>query len=240
MKSITDWLRPFNEEFREAIAPYLEEGGRRVACFDADGTLWSEDLGEAMLRWLAEGALLPRIDCTKDVYAEYEAMVERDQCAGYAWAVECMAGIPEGQVVKWARQMAAAWPNYRPAMFDLMRGLDGAGVEVWWVSATNQWSVRAAARRMGMGEGRVLGIHCSVEADVLTGEISKPVTCRAGKVEAINEYIGKMPDLAFGDSRGDLEMMEVAAQPLVVARNDKGENDFLRDAAQRGWPVHWF
>lgn len=238
--TIPEWLSPFSKDFQEAILPRLKAEGRRVACFDADGTLWSEDLGEAFLRWLAEGALLPKVDCTRDVYAEYEARVARDQCAGYSWAVECMDGLSEKEVIGWSRQLAAAWPNYRPAMFELMRGLEVSGVEVWWVSATNQWSVRAAAERMGLNTERVLGIRGQVADGSLTGKVERPVTCRLGKVDAINEIIGKVPDLAFGDSRGDLEMMEVSEQPLVVARRDKGENAFLRDVAERGWPIHWF
>ncbi|MBL6975926.1 MAG: HAD-IB family phosphatase [Deltaproteobacteria bacterium] len=240
MIAIPSWLEPFSGEFQEAILPVLEKPGRRVACFDADGTLWSEDLGEAFLRWLVAGALLPTIDCSKDVYAEYEARVDRDQCAGYSWAVECMSGIPEEKVNGWSRQLAAAWPNYRPSMFRMMRGLSEAGVEVWWVSATNQWSVRAAAGHKGFNPERVLGIRGPVSGGVLTGQVERPVTCRGGKVDAIREIIGKMPDLACGDSRGDLEMMEVSDQPLVVARRDKGENEFLRGAAENGWPVHWF
>lgn len=237
-------LRSFNPACRRAfraLALRAGAGGRPLACFDADGTLWAEDIGEGMLRWLAAGGLLPgtRAPWTH-VWAEYEARVREDRCAGYAWAVAAMEGLREDDVVRWSRQFAAAWPCYRPAMVRLLRGLCEAGVEVVLVTATSRWLVEAAAECMGLPSVRVLGIEVRVHDGVLTGEVVRPVTCRAGKVEAIRLHLARMPDLAVGDSAGDLEMLEVAGRPVVVGRRDQPRAEMVLLARERGWPVQWF
>jgi HAD superfamily phosphoserine phosphatase-like hydrolase len=238
------WLEPFAPEFREKISAQLATpGANKLACFDADGTLWNEDIGEALFRWLAAGNLLPWLGKPRDVddvWAEYEARVAKNKSDGYAWAVQCMAGLAESDLKRWCNQLSHAWPNYRPAMVELIKGLRGAGVEVWLVSASNRWIVEAAAPFVGADAQRVLGVTVETAAGVLTDEVVHPVTCQAGKVDAIAKRIGRTPDFAFGDSLGDLEMLEVAAVPLVIGRHDKPSAELPKIGRERGWAVHAF
>jgi hypothetical protein len=60
-----DFLKDFSPAFAETIRRGLEESKgepRRVAAFDADGTLWDRDLGEAFLRWLIAMRKLKNVD----------------------------------------------------------------------------------------------------------------------------------------------------------------------------------
>ena len=229
------WLAPFPLTFQEGVEELLARGGRRVACFDADNTLWTEDIGEAFLRWLAAGDLLPL--APGPLWAEYEARVRADRTAGYTWAVQVMAGLAEADVARWTRQMAAAWPNVRPAMAALLEGLAGAAVETWIVSASNDWIVRAAAPRLGVPPERAIGIRVEVASGRLTDRPVRPVPCGAGKVEALFARTGIRPDLAAGDGLGDLELLEDARLPLVVDLRDASPSPLHRVALQRGWPV---
>lgn len=243
-KRVVEALRPFNPTWRRIFSEALlraQEGRRVIACFDADGTIWAEDIGEAMLRLLAAAGLLPSEKRPwQEVYGEYEERVRKDRCAGYAWAVEVMAGLREEEVVRWSKAFAASWPNYRPQMVRLLQALEEGHVEVYIISATCEWLVRAAAGLMGIEESRVYGIRSRVQNGVLTSEVLKPITCGPGKVEAIRKYIGQMPDIAVGDSPGDTEMLEAASQALVVARRDRPSSDFVLLARSRSWPLQWF
>lgn len=235
------WLSPFSLPFRRAIRPLLEEGeGRRLACFDADGTLWAEDIGEAFLRWLIASDNLPRHRGSPHIWEDYEARVRQDRTAGYAWAAQLMAGLTEDQVLQWSRWLVASWPNTRPAMAGLLRGLGEAGLEVWIVSASNRWTIRAAAALVGVPQDRVLGIEVETDGGVLTERVVHPPVCMAGKVEAIRKHLGADPVLACGDSLGDLEMLSSARVPLVVGRKDQRKAALLQVAAERSWPVHLF
>lgn len=237
------WLEPFSRPVADAVLRVLDGApGRRTACFDADGTLWSEDIGEASFRFLLAGGALPALPGAdaEAVYRDYEARVDADRATGYAWAVQCMAGVAEADVRRWSRQMAYAWPNYRPAMIGLLRGLADAGVEVWVVSASSAWVVRAAVARYGVAPDRVIAMESVVRDGVLTDEMVRPLICLAGKVSAIDRYIGVRPDLAAGDSTGDLAMLQAAREPIVIGRNDQPDNALVREAQACGWPVHKF
>lgn len=233
-------LAPFDPGFRDALAPCLApSASRRTACFDADGTLWNEDIGEAFFRWLIAGDLLPTVDCTRDVYAEYEARVRADRAEGQSWAVRCMAGLPEADVVRWSRQMAAAWPNYRPEMAGLVRALGAAGWDVWIVSATNRWTVSEASDYVGVARSHVIGMEVEVVDGRLTDRAVLPLTCLSGKVEAIAKRVTTPIDLAVGDSPGDLDLLQAARLALAVGRHDRSPA-FLDQARANGWAVHVF
>ncbi len=244
MTSTPEWLSPFSFEFQKAIAAQLADGRQgKLACLDADGTLWSEDIGEALLRWLAAGGLLPKLGAARDpadIWDEYEARVKKNRSEGYGWAVQVMAGLEETDVRRWSRQMAHAWPNYRPAMAGLVQGLTSAGYEVWLVSASNGWIVAAGAAHVNANPSHVLGVRVEVDDGELTDRLVLPVTCNQGKVEAIEKRLGRRPDLAIGDSLGDLEMLEFARLPLAVGRHDKATAELLGIAKTRGWATHLF
>ena len=239
-----DWLAPFSPQFRQAVSEQLASGEpKKLACFDADGTLWHEDLGEALFRWLVAGDLLPALGSAPDpfeVWREYELRVAKSRVDGYAWAVQCMAGVKQADLMKWCRQLAIAWPNYRPEMVGFVKGLRGAGYEVWLVSASNGWVIEAAAPMVGAAPTQVLGMRVEVEAGLLTERMVRPLTCNQGKVDAIRQQLHRAPDLAVGDSLGDLEMLEAASLALVVGRHDTPGAELPKLAASRGWPVHLF
>ncbi len=229
------WLAPFPPAFRRDVVRILARTGRRVACFDGDDTLWDGDAGEAFLRRLAADGRLPL--APDPLWAEYLARVRADRDAGYTWAVRIMAGLREADVDRWSRQLAAAWPGVRPAMAALLAGLAGAGVETWIVSASNAWTIRAFAARVGVAPDRAIGIRVAVVGGRLTDDAIPPVSSGAGKVEAIRAAVGVPPDLAAGDGPGDLPMLEHARVRLVVDRRDGPPSALHCTALERGWPV---
>jgi HAD superfamily phosphoserine phosphatase-like hydrolase len=238
------WLLPFSTSFRNAINAALEAApsgsGRRIAAFDADGTLWAEDIGEAFLRWMIAAGRLPLYRGRHDLYQEYEERVRQDRSSGYAWAVQVMAGNREGDLLEWSGWLATAWPTYRPTMKGLLEGLSQEGVEVWIVSASNRWTIRAAAPFVGVDPEKTMGIAVKTDHGVLTDQVERPIICMEGKVEAIRQRFGTDPLLAAGDSLGDLAMLESARFPLVVGRRDQPRAALLSVAAGQGWPVHLF
>src|SRR5436305_13468701 len=83
-----------------------EPGG--IAAFDADGTLWREDVGEAFLRHLISLGWI-RLPDGSDPYQAYERAVERDGRSGYAYAAQLQAGLEEARLAAEAERFARAW-----------------------------------------------------------------------------------------------------------------------------------
>lgn len=122
-------------------------------------------------------------------------------------------------------------------MYELVRALDDVGFDVWVVSATNEWSVQAFAERaFGVPSQRVLGNRVVADDDgVLTDRTRDPVLFGQGKVDIIEEKIGRAPALVFGDSDTDLEMLQAATHLAVLI--DRGEQVMLDAAAEYDWAV---
>src|SRR5262245_42735214 len=87
---------PLSPDARAVVDQVLAAArpGQAVA-FDADGTLWRNDVGEDLLRALIAEDRLPRHPGRRDLYEEYEARVARDPASGYAFAAEVMEGWEE-------------------------------------------------------------------------------------------------------------------------------------------------
>lgn len=235
----------FDEAVASRLGGTLSRSHGRVWVTDADGTLWREDIGEAFLRWLAdEGALVSQEAEGVDVWASYEARVAEDKAAGYAWAVQVMAGMQEDELARRAEAFARTFVPTRAfrGMRRLVDAAREAGCEPWIVSASNQWIITAAAPLLGIDPARAVGVRLAVRSGRLTDEVLEPFTYRAGKVEAIRRFVGAEPLLVSGDSEGDLEMLEAAEEAsLVIACPDASEPPpIVRHARERGWLLQTF
>ncbi len=209
----------------------------RLAVFDCDGTLWSLDSGEAFFYWeLERGLVPPDLDqWARRRYHEYRAgRVSEEQMCGEM--VTLHRGIACELLERAARQFfseqvaSAIFPD----MLTLTDKLSASGCELWAVSSTNDWVVRAGAERFGIPGERVLATCVQVLDGVATDRLVR-VPSGPGKAAAVREVIGRAPDVAFGNSIYDLELLEAARHPFVINPNRELEELAL----QRGWPVYW-
>ncbi len=210
-----------------------EPGG--LAVFDADGTLWREDVGEAFLRHLVTLGWVTLPDGS-DPYAAYERAVDRDRARGYAYAAQLQAGLEVARVAAEAERFARAWvpPRLIADALALRAACEEAGLIPWVVSASALPIVFAAAPLAGIPRDRCRGIEVAIDSGKFTTRLVGPVTYGAGKVTAAR-HAGRIA-LACGDSfTGDLAMLEAARLAVVVA---PGSGSPLADeASRRGWPV---
>lgn len=234
-----NWSQPIQQVLKEFLSQDLTG---QVAVFDADGTLWQDDVGEAFLQWLIQHKKLVNHAKDQDPYADYEALCAKDKMVGYPYAAQLMAGMSEAEV----RRLAAIFfadhfrQNIYPAQQVLIEELQRAGVEVWIVSASNQWLIEAAANYLGVSASHVVGIRLGVKEAKITETILPPVTFRAGKVAAIQKYVGKVPVLVSGDSITDYEMLQYATGlRLVINPKDKGpaESNIYQLAKKQNWLI---
>ena len=96
------------EELESRIRRLGRELPGALAVFDADGTLWRDDVGEAFLRHLVALGWV-ELPGGGDPYAAYEREVQRDRATGYAYAAQLMAGLAVSQVAGEAERFAGEW-----------------------------------------------------------------------------------------------------------------------------------
>ncbi len=119
-------------------------------------------------------------------------------------------------------------------MRELVRRLQENGCEVWAVSSSNEWVIRAGMKHFGIPENRVLAAKVEVERGIVTDRLIR-VPSGAGKPEALREVVKKEIDAAFGNSRWDTEMLAMAKHAFAVNPNP----DLEAAARERGWRIYF-
>ena len=210
----------------------------RIATFDCDGTLWSGDAGEGFFSWeLAPHQKLVSEEIkswARSRYAAYKAgQVAEDIMCGEM--VTMHRGLPEEEV----QQAADAYfaqaiaPNIFPEMRELVQRLRAAGCDVWAVSSSNQWIIRAGMTHFGIPQNRILAAEVAVQSGIITDRLIR-VPSGPGKPAAIRSVLNSAPDCAFGNAIWDREMLAMSKHPFAINPNP----DLKAIAIANGWTVY--
>lgn len=224
----------------EKAVAELCAAGRGNVCFDADGVLWREDVGNAY--WVSS--------------MERHILRPKQEAIGRkAWEAFCRGELTDGEEGKVAALAARVLQGLRedfvaadsrafvhkqfpkhiiPEIRDWVRRLESAGVNCWVVSGSHLWIVRAGAELLGIPPERVLAVTVISCNGVLTGNLAQPFPYGNGKAEAIRLRLPAAPEMAFGNTAQDISMLETATRLAVAVEPDA---ELLEAARVRGWPV---
>jgi HAD superfamily phosphoserine phosphatase-like hydrolase len=208
-----------------------------VAAFDCDGTLWSGDAGETFFDWeIKKGIVSAEIGRSMRArYADYKAgkVSEDEMCSEM---VTMHRGLQESALVEAAEEFFNhAFPGQIfSEMRELVQQLQKSGCEVWAVSSSNEWVIRAGMKHFGIPENRILATAVETRDSVITDRLIR-IPSGAGKVTALREVAKKNVDAAFGNSRWDAEMLAMATHGFAVNPNP----DLEALARERGWTVYF-
>lgn len=272
------------------VADVTEQGastfvapGDRIAVFDNDGTLWSEQPMYFQLMFVVDRirAMAPQHPEWKDrePFKSVLAGDVRAALAGGENAVAEMVAVThagmtvdefEAQVKDWlatARHPRFGRPYtdlvYQP-MIELLAYLRENGFKTFIVSGGGAEFMRPWTRKVyGIPPEQVIGSQGKLALETRGGApvlVKLPqvelVDDRAGKPIGIQKHIGRRPLAAFGNSDGDLEMLQwTAAAPgprfVLIVRHTDGEREWAYDrtssigtldkawdeASARGWTI---
>ena len=226
----------------EFVERVTRQGGRdyvapqdRIAVFDNDGTLWSEQPVYAQgafvvdrLRAMAPSH--PEWKSTQPFQALLEGDLKTVAASGETGLVELVMATHAGMTTEEFAAVARQWLEsarhpktgrpytemvYQP-MLELLTYLRSNGFETYIVSGGGIEFVRAFAEPVyGIPPQNVVGTSIKTRYEVRDGN---PVIVRlaevefvddkAGKPVGIHRFLGKRPIAAFGNSDGDFEMLE--------------------------------
>ena len=209
----------------------------RVAAFDCDGTLWSGDAGETFFNWeMKRGVVSADVSSAMRArYAEYKAgkVSEEDMCAEM---VTMNKGLAESVMMEAATEfMTTQFPGrVFPEMMQLVHQLRGQGCEIWAVSSSNEWVIRAGVKPFDIPASRILAAKVEVQDGIVSDRLVR-VPSGPGKPEALREVVGRDIDASFGNSRWDLDMLAMAKHAFAVNPNP----DLEAAAQQRRWNIYF-
>ena len=233
-KSIIEFVQtvttPNNKDFVQPEA--------RIAVFDNDGTLWSEQPGyfEELFAFDEIKRLAPQHPEWKD-QQPFKAVIENDHKALAEGGMEGLlkifmathAGLTTDEfrdnVQRWlstARHPTTGKPYtemvYKP-MLEVLDYLRGQGFTPYMVSGGDTGFMRVFAEEVyGIPPEHVIGSTFVTEYQLKDGKPSILRTAKIahnddgpGKPVSIDSVIGRRPILAFGNSDGDLQMLQWTA-----------------------------
>ena len=209
----------------------------RVAAFDCDGTLWSGDAGETFFDWeIKRGVVSAEVArAMRTRYAEYKTgkVSEEEMCGEM---VTMHRGLSESALMEAATEfMTNHFPGrVFPELKQLVHQLRAQGSEIWAVSSSNEWVIRAGVKQFDIPESRILAARVEIDEGIVTDKLVR-VPSGPGKPEALREVIDQEIDAAFGNSRWDLEMLAVAKNAFAVNPNP----DLEAAAQQRRWTIYF-
>ena len=209
----------------------------QLAVFDCDGTLWAGDAGERFFDWELRRNLLSDdvAQWVRARYADYkDGNVSEDDMCGEMVSIH--RGLTESELHLAAKQFFDEnfVSQIFPEMQELVRRLQRSGCDVWAVSSTNVWVIRAAMKHFGIDENKILAASVHIENGRITDQLIR-IPSGEGKPRAIRDVIGKDPDAAFGNSRWDADMLAIARHGFAVNPNP----DLEQMAHERGWTIYW-
>ena len=209
----------------------------KFAVFDCDGTLWSGDAGEGFFDWELKRGLVSQeiVRWARPRYVDYRAgrVSEDDMCGEM---VTMHRGLIETEVQRAAVEYFDLHMLDRifPEMCELVVRLQASGCEVWAVSSTNHWVIRAAMRHFNVPDNRIIAAYAAVENGRVTNRLLR-VPSGDGKPKWIRALAGKNPEAAFGNSRWDAEMLKIAQRAYAINPNP----DLEQVANERGWTIYF-
>jgi len=207
----------------------------RIAVFDNDGTLWCEEPLPVQLFFVIDRvkALAPQHPEWK-TQEPYASLLKGDtkgvMASGERGLMELIMATHAGMTTVEFEQIVKDWiataknpqtgklfteMTYQP-MLELLAYLRANGFKTYIVSGGGIEFMRAFAERVyGVPPEQIVGSSVKTQFEMRDG---KPVLVRlpelnfndnnAGKAIGINEYIGRRPIMAFGNSTGDKEMLQ--------------------------------
>jgi phosphoserine phosphatase len=230
-KAITDFVSRVTVQGGSDFVPPAE----RVAVFDNDGTLWLEQpmyvqLAFALDRVKALAAQHPEWKDKQPFKAVLEGDMKALAAAGEHGLVELIMATHAGMTTNEFEKITAEWlasardPRFkRPytelvyqPMLELLAYLRANGFMTFIVSGGGIEFMRPWTERIyGVPSDQVIGSSIKTRFEMRDG---RPILFRlpemnfiddkAGKPVGINEHIGRRPIAAFGNSDGDLEMLQ--------------------------------
>jgi phosphoserine phosphatase len=278
-QSIIDFV---NDVTAESNPNYVKPEDR-IATFDNDGTLWSEQPYYFQLQFA--------LDRVKALYPEhpewnenplFKAVLDNDTkkviSFGEHGLLELVMATHAGMTTDELEQIVIEWISsarhpktnklykemvYQP-MLELLEYLRANGFKTYIVSGGGIEFMRPWAEKVyGIPAEQVIGSSIKTKFEIIDG---KPVLLRLpeidfiddkeGKPLGINKFIGKRPIAAFGNSDGDLQMLQWTAggdgkRLMVYVHHTDAEREWaydreshigqlnkgLDEATEKGWVV---
>ncbi len=211
------------------IKPLIEQATHPVAAFDADGTLWSCDVGRNFFHYQVQNRLLKPSHPQKQFNRIQQLEGKK---SALQWLASIQVGCPLVRMQKWVKDFLKLYPP-QPFLFQkhLINWLCKHHVEVFIVSSSLKWVLDPAVRDYyPIPKDHIIGVETKIQKGSLTNQLIHPAPIQEDKVLALKKRISTPPVLVAGNTLSDQALLEFSqGVRLVVAGAKKTEKNYLSE-----------
>lgn len=225
-----------DERRPELVPSFLADLGKiapgAVALFDADGTLWRDDVADDFTRWMIDTGKI-----SGDRWGRYLEIYRRDHAEGCRYLLSLYTGLTRERlhhgVWTWWRDHARR--DWIREALEALYHLAERGCEIWVV--TGSPSDTMYPLRDFLPVKVIVGMDFEFdEAGLITGRHSGISCADQGKAEKVLTMLGEGQRIIFAAGNGSLDraMMEIS-EGLAWAVYPNSA--FRATALEKGWPI---
>ena len=243
-------LSGFSQQVQDSLEEFIEKHSapsphRKIAVFDADGTLWRGDLGEAFIQYQLANDLAPKAPRAGAWETYFKNSIITEKAAeAYGWLAQWNEGMSETKLRKLTEEFFdTQWKqNIFVPMQSLVAAFQKVGFETWVISGSMRWVVEAGAAHFNIPRERVRGSSVAVRNGVLTGAVDYDIPYREGKARLIASHLKDSPLFGAGNTYWDKELIQTSTElGLAVYSEHQGEVNYESEqklqelAKKQGW-----
>lgn len=214
------------KKIKNSLRNSIEQCENPVAAFDADGTLWSSDIGRDFFQYQIEkGLLKKKIDQPRSEFEHIKFYEGKAQAL--TWLAYVLSGFLLEEVQGWIKEFLK---DRQPTPFlfqkKLISWLQEMNVQVFIVSSSLKWLLDPAVNMFNIPSENIIGVQTVVKKGIITDELIMPAPIQEDKVPALYEKTNNKPPLfSAGNTLSDKALLEAATQTQLVVSTAK-EKDF--------------
>jgi phosphoserine phosphatase len=229
-QSVEGWPADINNRIAHFLDSTATLSIRKVAVFDCDGTVFGQVpyyLADEALYQYADEVYKPRQDERAQAKLTIlNAMVQDGNNVGKPY-VESRVHFLAGMTPEEIEQMGvdcyhkAYSDKMYPEMKAFIANLKNYGFEVWILTASPELLYQKfVADELDIPVTQVVGAKCVVNNGITTGEIIFPIPQDDGKAVSVETFIKAKPLIVGGNSRGDMDMINLSHGLKMVVNPD--------------------
>jgi HAD superfamily phosphoserine phosphatase-like hydrolase len=203
----------------------------RLALFDADGTLWENDIADDCTIWMIGTGRVK----TGHRWAEYKRIYTADAPAGCRYLLRFYEGMAAAELT---RHVSAYWRDFMKLDYiekplEVLHHLAGKGFKIWVVTGSPTDFLYPLLDRLPVE--KIVGMDFEVGPDgKLTGRHSGISCAGEGKAEKVRSLWSGPIQFAAGNARLDEAMLRLARD---VAWAVHPHPNLEKVALKEGWPI---